>query len=234
MTATSTGGRDGSISSTPTDETAPLNLKLTLPKAIGGRGDSGHNPEQLFAAGYSGKSNYMSCYAVLILKKLPACFLGALQAAAAKQGKREVGARAVVHADVSLGLAADRPGFGLKVVLRVEGVEDQAILDAAHEVSYVIQLSQPLKLMALFHIDMSIQSRFARRRRGRCCKGLKYKSESYGPRLLTSIGMLVLYHNPKNKFALSVVRICCTDSNTAVQHHPQALQLFAMTRDCIC
>jgi organic hydroperoxide reductase OsmC/OhrA len=79
-----------------------------------------------------------------------ACFLGALQAAAAKQGKREVGARAVVHADVSLGLAADRPGFGLKVVLRVEGVEDQAILDAAHEVSYVIQSSQPLELMDLF------------------------------------------------------------------------------------
>ncbi|KAF8482944.1 OsmC-like protein [Russula ochroleuca] len=115
VTATSTGGRDGTISSTPTDETAPLNLKLTPPKVLGGRGDRGHNPEQLFAAGYS------------------ACFLGAIQVAATKLGKREVGARAVVHADVTLGRPTDRPGFGLKVLLRVEGVEDQAILDAAHE-----------------------------------------------------------------------------------------------------
>lgn len=115
VTATSTGGRDGTISSTPTDGTAPLNLKFAVPKAIGGRGDEGHNPEQLFAAGYS------------------ACFLGAIQAAAAKQGKKEVGAQAVVHADVSLGRPTDRLGFGLKVVLRVEGVEDQSIIDAAHE-----------------------------------------------------------------------------------------------------
>ncbi|KAH9056552.1 hypothetical protein EDB87DRAFT_1210010 [Lactarius vividus] len=49
------------------------------------------------------------------------------------QGKKEVGAQAVVHADVSLGRPTDRPGFGLKVVLRVEGVEDQSIIDAAHE-----------------------------------------------------------------------------------------------------
>jgi organic hydroperoxide reductase OsmC/OhrA len=76
VTATSTGGRDGSISSTPTDETAPLNLKLTLPKAIGGRGDSGHNPEQLFAAGYSGKSNYLICYAIQILKNNNSMLLG--------------------------------------------------------------------------------------------------------------------------------------------------------------
>jgi hypothetical protein len=65
-----------------------------------------------------------------------ACFLGAIQAAASKLGKKEAGAGAVVHAEVSLGRPTDRPGFGLKVLLRVEGVEDQAILDAAHEVSY--------------------------------------------------------------------------------------------------
>jgi organic hydroperoxide reductase OsmC/OhrA len=58
VTATSAGGRNGTISSTPTDETAPLNLKFRTPKAIGGNGDSGHNPEQLFAAGYSGKLYY--------------------------------------------------------------------------------------------------------------------------------------------------------------------------------
>jgi hypothetical protein len=64
--------------------------------------------------------------------------LSQVQEAATKLGKREVGARAVVHVDVSLGQPTDRPGWGLKVVLRVEGVEDQAILDAAHQVSYTI------------------------------------------------------------------------------------------------
>jgi osmotically inducible protein OsmC len=62
VTVTCTGGLDGTISSTPTDETAPLNLKLTTPKAIGGSGDSGHNPDQLLAAGYSGKFNRYRCF----------------------------------------------------------------------------------------------------------------------------------------------------------------------------
>ena len=52
----------------------------------------------------------------------------------------------MVHADVVLGQPTDRPGYGLKVVLRVEGVEDQAILDAAHEVHHKFIVS--LKLMA--------------------------------------------------------------------------------------
>jgi len=64
--------------------------------------------------------------------------LSAVQVAATKLGKKEVGAKVVVHADVSLGQTTDRPGFGLKVVLRVEGVEDQAILDTAHGVSYIV------------------------------------------------------------------------------------------------
>ena len=42
----------------------------------------------------------------------------------------------MVHADVILGQPTDRPGYGLKVVLRVEGIDDQAILDAAHEVGH--------------------------------------------------------------------------------------------------
>ena len=63
--------------------------------------------------------------------------MGAIQVAANKSRKKEVGERAVVHADVSIGLTQDVPGLGLKVVLRIEGVEDQAILDAAHGVSYI-------------------------------------------------------------------------------------------------
>jgi hypothetical protein len=64
--------------------------------------------------------------------------LGALQVAASRAGKKEVGERAVVNADVSIGRTQVVPGLGLKVVLRVEGVEDQAILDAAHEVRYTV------------------------------------------------------------------------------------------------
>lgn len=64
--------------------------------------------------------------------------MSAVQTAATKLGKKEVGARAVVHADVSMGQPTDRLGYGLKVVLRIEGVEDQAILDTAHEVSSIV------------------------------------------------------------------------------------------------
>ncbi len=73
-----------------------------------------------------------------VLRGKTACFLGAVQVVAANAGKKEVGARAVVHADVSIGRSKDDPGLGLKVVLRVEGVEDQAIIDAAHEVGYSV------------------------------------------------------------------------------------------------
>jgi hypothetical protein len=63
--------------------------------------------------------------------------LSTIQDAATKLGKREVGAQAVVHVDVSLGQPTDCLGFGLKVLLRIEGVDDQAILDTAHEVSNI-------------------------------------------------------------------------------------------------
>ena len=71
-------------------------------------------------------------------KKKTACFLGAIQVAATRAGKKEVGERASVNADVSIGRTKEIPGLGLSVVLRIEGVEDQAILDAAHEVSFTI------------------------------------------------------------------------------------------------
>ena len=45
---TASGGRHGSIRS----EDGLLDLKLALPRALGGRGDA-TNPEQLFAGGYA-------------------------------------------------------------------------------------------------------------------------------------------------------------------------------------
>lgn len=67
--------------------------------------------------------------------------MGAIQVAATRAGKKEVGERALVHADVSIGQTKEIPGLGLKVVLRIEGVEDQAILDAAHEVGYALVIT---------------------------------------------------------------------------------------------
>jgi lipoyl-dependent peroxiredoxin len=67
--ATSTGGRDGrSISSDN-----KLEVKLAVPKEMGGNGD-GTNPEQLFAAGYS------------------ACFMGAMKHVASLQ-KNDIACR---------------------------------------------------------------------------------------------------------------------------------------------
>jgi osmotically inducible protein OsmC len=54
---TATGGRDGKAASAD----GLLSVSLSLPKSLGGRGDEGTNPEQLFAAGYA------------------ACFLGAVK-----------------------------------------------------------------------------------------------------------------------------------------------------------
>lgn len=45
---TATGGRNGSIRS----DDGLLNLKLALPRSLGGKGDA-TNPEQLFAGGYA-------------------------------------------------------------------------------------------------------------------------------------------------------------------------------------
>ncbi|RDX42713.1 OsmC-domain-containing protein [Lentinus brumalis] len=95
---------------------APLELKMSMPKTTGGKGD-GQNPEQLFAMGYS------------------SCFLGALQLAAARANKKELAENAKVTAKVFLGHPEDPDldGFGLRVELDVEGCSDDAIIAQAHE-----------------------------------------------------------------------------------------------------
>ena len=93
-TVKSTGGRDGSSVSSD----GILNVKLSVPKEMGGQGGEATNPEQLFAAGYS------------------ACYLGALKAAAAKE-KITVPPESSVEAIVGIGPLPT--GFGLAVELRV-------------------------------------------------------------------------------------------------------------------
>lgn len=78
--ATATGGRDGRATSSD----GVLDVKLGVPKEMGGAGGEVTNPEQLFAAGYS------------------ACFLGALKFVAAKE-KVKIPAEAKIDGTVGIG-----------------------------------------------------------------------------------------------------------------------------------
>src|ERR1700690_2290156 len=92
--ATATGGRDGRARSSDN----VLDLKLTVPREMGGAGEVGTNPEQLFAAGYS------------------ACFLGALKHVA---GLQKVILPAATSIDGSVGIGQIPTGFGIEVELRI-------------------------------------------------------------------------------------------------------------------
>ncbi len=111
--ATSTGGRDGT-SSTPD---GALNLKLAVPKEMGGNGQ-GVNPEQLFAAGYS------------------ACFIGAMKFVA---GTQKIALPADTKIDATVGIGQIPQGFGIEVQLAVHipGMERAAaetLVAQAHQV----------------------------------------------------------------------------------------------------
>jgi Ohr subfamily peroxiredoxin len=94
--ATATGGgREGHAYS----DDRIVDLQLTTPKALGGAGATGTNPEQLFATGYA------------------ACFLGALKFVAS-QAKVAVPDDAAIEASVGIGKRDDGQGFGLVVELR--------------------------------------------------------------------------------------------------------------------
>ncbi len=114
-TATATGGRDGSARS----DDGSVDVKLVIPKEMGGPGGVGANPEKLFAAGYS------------------ACFLGAMKAMSAKVGVK-VPADATVTATIGFGPRSEG-GFGITADLTISlpGVardEGEKLIKAAHEV----------------------------------------------------------------------------------------------------
>ena len=92
--AKATGGRDGRATSSD----GVLDVKLGVPKEMGGAGGAVTNPEQLFAAGYS------------------ACFLGALKFVAAKE-KVKVPDDASIEGTVGIG--AIPTGFGIEVQLDI-------------------------------------------------------------------------------------------------------------------
>jgi len=110
--AKATGGRDGRAVSSDN----VLDLKLTLPREMGGTGEVGTNPEQLFAAGYS------------------ACFLGALKYVA---GQQKVALPATTSIEGSVGIGPIPTGFGIEVELKISvpGLpreQVQALVQKAH------------------------------------------------------------------------------------------------------
>jgi lipoyl-dependent peroxiredoxin len=112
--ATATGGRDGRAVSSDKH----LDIKLTVPKEMGGAGGEGTNPEQLFAAGYS------------------ACFLGAMKFIA---GQKKIALPADTRIDGKVGIGQIPQGFGIEVDLAIDipgmdKAQAQQLVDAAHQV----------------------------------------------------------------------------------------------------
>lgn len=111
--ASAHGGREGTAA-TPD---GALDLKLAKPVGMGGTGQGGTNPEQLFAAGYA------------------ACFVSTLDFLARAQ-KLKIGTPSAT-ARVSIGPNEDKPGYGLAVEMAVtipglDRAQAQALLDEAH------------------------------------------------------------------------------------------------------
>lgn len=109
-----TGGRDGRATSSD----GVLDIKLALPKEMGGAGGDGTNPEQLFAAGYA------------------ACFFGALKHVASQQ-KVKLPADAFIEGNVGIGPVPT--GFAIEVQLDIHlpGLDHssaQELVNKAHVV----------------------------------------------------------------------------------------------------
>ncbi|WP_447910030.1 organic hydroperoxide resistance protein [Brevundimonas bullata] len=111
------GGRDEGRSAT---DDGKLDVRLSVPTEMGGKGGDGTNPEQLFATGYA------------------ACYLGALRLVSGKAGT-PVGPGTKVEAGVGFGKNTRGEGFNLDLALTItdHGL-DQAVIDdliqKAHQV----------------------------------------------------------------------------------------------------
>lgn len=111
------GGREDGRSAT---DDGKIDVKLSTPAEMGGRGGDGTNPEQLFATGYA------------------ACFLGALRLVSGKAGT-PVGPDTKVTASVGFGKNTKGEGFNLDIELAVSdtGLDQataQKLVETAHTV----------------------------------------------------------------------------------------------------
>lgn len=114
-TATAEGGRQGHAKS----DDGALEVMLTTPKAMGGPGGEGTNPEQLFAAGYA------------------ACFQSAMGFLAGQKKLDASGSR--VTAKVGIGTNDKGAGFALTVSHHVllpnlNQADAEALVHEAHQV----------------------------------------------------------------------------------------------------
>lgn len=111
--ATSTGGRDGHVRS----DDGVIDLDVHMPKALGGSGAPGANPEQLFAAGYS------------------ACFGSALSHVARLQ---KIATGPVnITANVTIGPVSGVFGLAVELIATLPDLpreQAEALVRAAHEV----------------------------------------------------------------------------------------------------
>ncbi len=110
--ATSKGGRGGNVKS----DDGLIDFNLTVPKAMGGDGAKGTNPEQLFAAGYS------------------ACFAGAVGAVARAQSLTP--GLFTISADVTFNKGDDGYSISAKLVgtfPEFDKSKAEALMQAAHQ-----------------------------------------------------------------------------------------------------
>lgn len=127
------GGRDGEAVS----DDGNLNVKLTMPKALGGTGGNATNPEQLFAAGYG------------------ACFLSALNLVAGKK-KLQISKDASVNATVALGSKGEKLGLEATLQVKLPGMaenEARELVALAHE---VCPYSNATRNNIDVHLDVSV------------------------------------------------------------------------------
>lgn len=113
---TSVGGREGRA----TSEDKHLDVALSTPKALGGPGGNGTNPEQLFAAGYS------------------ACFIGAMKFVAGQQ-KIALPQNLSVSANIGIGENPKGVGFAISadLIVNLPGLAQEVaekLIDDAHQV----------------------------------------------------------------------------------------------------
>ncbi|NNM52047.1 MAG: organic hydroperoxide resistance protein [Pseudomonadales bacterium] len=130
--ATATGGRQGQVRTAD----GVLDMRLALPRELGGPGHAHSNPEQLFAAGFA------------------ACFDNALTHVASQRKLRLQGT--VVTAHIGLG-SLEQGGFGLtaRLDIHIPGVstsEAQELIEATEKVcpyTNAIRGNVPLELVLI-------------------------------------------------------------------------------------
>jgi|TARA_R110000868_G_scaffold323558_1_gene584500 Ohr subfamily peroxiredoxin len=112
--ATATGGRDGTAKS----EDGQLSVKLAKPAELGGTGEEGTNPEQLFAAGYS------------------ACFIGATHFVAGNE-KIELPEDFSITGEVGIGPTEGGFAIDVELFISLPGMDKAAaqdLIEKAHQV----------------------------------------------------------------------------------------------------